>query len=80
MELYHACTLKQLRAYLRSGCILPPVRAWRDLDGATRFAKQTDRRIILRLTALKGFRPLGGHQDQAMVSDTPYTITEDFLT
>ena len=79
MELWHACTLKQLRAYLASGCILPPVRAWRSLDGATRFAKQTDRRIILRLTALKGFRELGGHQAQAMVSDSPFPLTAALL-
>lgn len=75
MVLFHVCDLKLLSKYLESGQIDNPVRAWKSLEGAVRFSKQTDRRIILRLTG-KRFRPLGGHQDQAMVSDEPYPVTE----
>lgn len=76
MVLFHVTNLKLLQKYLASGQIDGPVRAWRSLDGAVRFSKQTDRRIILRLTARRGFRDLGGHQGQAMVSDDPYPLSD----
>lgn len=68
--------LKLLQKYLASGHIENPVRAWRSLEGAVRFSKQTERRIILRLSSGKAFRELGGHQGQAMVSDAPYLVNE----
>lgn len=75
MVLFHVCDLKLLRKYLASGQIDNPVRAWKSLEGAARFSKQTERRVILRLSG-RTFRPLGGHQDQAMVSDAPYPVSE----
>lgn len=74
--LFHVCNLKLLRKYIASGQIDNPVRAWKSLEGAVRFSKQTERRIILRLSSGKKFRPLGGHRDQAMISDEPYPIDE----
>lgn len=76
MVLFHVCDLKLLNKYLQSGHIENPVRAWRSLEGAVRFSKQTERRIILRLTGKKRWRPLGGHQDQAMILDEPYPVNE----
>jgi hypothetical protein len=73
--LFHVCDLSLLQKYLASGHIDNPVRAWKSLEGAVRFSKQTDRRIILRLSG-KRFRPLGGHQDQAMISDDPYPVSD----
>lgn len=75
MVLFHVCDLKLLNKYITSGKIENPVRAWKSLAGAIRFSKQTERRIILRLTGKGSFRPLGGHQDQAMVSDDPYPLS-----
>jgi len=76
MVLFHVTNFKLLQKYLETGHIQPPVRAWRSLDGAVRFAKQTDRKLIIRLSGKGEFRDLGGHQGQAMVSDEPYPIAE----
>jgi hypothetical protein len=74
--LFHVTNLKLLKKYLETRHIQPPARAWRSLDGALRFSKQTDRKIILRLTARKEWRELGGHQGQAMWTDQPYPMSE----
>lgn len=79
MILFHVCDLKLLNKYLQSGHIENPVRAWRSLEGAVRFSKQTERRIILRLTGKGSFRELGGHQGQAMISDEPYPVSEIYF-
>lgn len=79
MILWHVTNLKLLNKYLKSGKILAPVRAWKSLDGATRFAKQTDRYLIIRIKGSGQFRNLGGHQGQAMVSDIDYPLTEQDL-
>ena len=74
MVLFHCTNLALLQKYIESGQIDNPVRAWRTLAGAVRFSKQTDRKIILRLAARKDFRQLGGHQNEALVSDRPYRL------
>lgn len=79
MELYHVTSLQLLHRYIESGCIRAPVRAWKSLDAAVRFGKQTDRRLILRISPGKHFRPLGGHRGQAMVSDVDYPIDAEDL-
>lgn len=79
MVLYHCCTYKLLCIYLAQGYINNPVRAWRSLNGAERFSKQTDRKIILRLTGRGEFRELGGHQGEAMISDSKYKLTKEDL-
>lgn len=78
MTLFHVTTLKLINKYLASGQINNPVRAWKSLDGALRFSKQTGRPIIIRLNG-SHFRPLGGHQDQAMIRDIPYPLSETDL-
>jgi hypothetical protein len=74
--LFHVTNPKLLNKYIASGHIDGPVRAWRSLEGALRFSKQTDRFVILRINARKGWRILGGHQGQAMVTDTPYPMSK----
>lgn len=76
MVLWHATSLKKLSRYLERGHILPPVRAWRSLEGAERFSRQTGRRIILRLHAKGSFEPLGGHRGQALVSYAPHPLRD----
>lgn len=79
MILWHVTTLDLLNKYLESGKILAPVRAWKSLEGATRFAKQTDRHLIIRIKGNGEFKELGGHQNQAMVSDKNYLIKREDL-
>ncbi len=68
MAVYHVTTLKKLSRYEQTGVILPPVRAWRTVESAERFSKQTGRRVILRLTDGWGWSPLDGHQGEAVVT------------
>lgn len=79
MILWHVTNLKLLNKYLETGKILAPVRAWKSIEGATRFAKQTERTIILLIKANGSFKELGGHQGQAMVSSEDYILTKEML-
>ena len=49
MIVYHVTSLKKLNKYIESGMILPPVRAWEDIEQAERMSISTGRKIILRL-------------------------------
>lgn len=49
MVVYHCCSLKKLNKYLKTGGIIPPVRAWENIQQAERMSKSTGRKIILRL-------------------------------
>ena len=40
MIVYHVTSLKKLNKYIASGMILPPVRAWEDIEQAERMAYQ----------------------------------------
>lgn len=79
MELFHVTTPKLITKYQEQGQINNPVRAWTSISAAERFARQTERRVILRITAKSGWRPLGGHQGQAMIKDTPLKFPECIL-
>lgn len=67
MIVWHVTTYKKLSQYLRSGAILPPVRAWESVDEAERFSKSTGRRVILRLRFPECAERLPGHQGKAYV-------------
>lgn len=66
--IYHVTTLRKLARYKASDdFISPPVRAWRTIEAAERFSKQTGRRVILRLVLDPRWKPLEGHRDEALV-------------
>lgn len=75
MIVYHCTTFKKLCRYRKSGGILPPVRAWKTMDEAVRFSKQTGRKIILRLKFPPHAEQLPGHKGMAMVLHEKYTLT-----
>lgn len=74
MVVWHVCTAKKFKRYQQSGCILPPVRAWKTSGAAERFSKQTGRRLILRLKFPGDVTPLEGHRGEAVVLDRPYRL------
>lgn len=67
MIVYHVTTWKKLNRYMSNGGIKPPVRAWKTIEEAERFSKQTGRRIILRLKVPDDAETLGGHKGMAVV-------------
>lgn len=72
MIVYHVTTYKKLMKYIQTGYILPPVRAWINIQQAERMSKSTARRIILRLKFPNDVNKLEGHFNQAVVLNTPY--------
>jgi hypothetical protein len=67
MIVYHVCTLNKLKKYEKTGYILPPVRAWENIEQAQRMSLSTGRRIILRLKFPDNAPKLEGHFNQARV-------------
>ena len=76
MIVYHVCTTNKLRRYyqMSGGYILPPVRAWENIQQAERFSKSTGRKIILRLKFPDDAPKLEGHFNQARVLHEPYKL------
>ena len=74
MIVYHVTSLKKLNKYIESGMILPPVRAWEDIEQAERMSISTGRKIILRLRFPDNAEKLEGHFNQAMVLYEPYIL------
>lgn len=67
MIVYHVCSAKKLDKYRKTGFILPPVRAWENIEQAQRMSISTGRRVILRLRFPKNAPKLEGHFNQAKV-------------
>lgn len=67
MIVYHCCSAKKLKQYIEAGHILPPVRAWENIEQAERMSLSTGRRIILRLRFPANAEKLPGHFGQARV-------------
>ena len=74
MIVYHVTSLKKLRKYLANGKILPPGRAWENVEQAERMSLATGRRIILRLKFPDNAPKLEGHFNQARVLYEPYVL------
>jgi len=74
MIVYHVCSCKKLQRYLQGGCILPPVRAWENIEQAERFSKNTGRKIILRLKFPNNADKLEGHFNEARVLPYKYKL------
>ena len=67
MIVYHVCSNKKLQRYIKSGGIMPPVRAWENIEQAERMSISTGRRVILRLRFPDNAEKLEGHFGQARV-------------
>ncbi len=74
--IYHVTTLKKLSRYLEHKMIMPPVRAWKNIEYAEKFSKQTGRQIILRLKLDNTFDQLPGHKGNAIVSLSAYHLMD----
>lgn len=66
MVVWHVCSFKKLCRYIKAGLILSPIRAWRNIESAERFSKQTGRRIIVRLKFPDSAATLPGHKGEAV--------------
>lgn len=76
MIVYHTCSYRKLQRYLKTGFILPPVRAWETIEHAGRMSLSTGRRIILRLRFPNNAEKLSGHYNAARVLYTKYKIRD----
>lgn len=77
LTVYHVCGLSKLFRYLQRGVILPPVRAWTDIQAAERFSRATGRPIILVLKFdIERVRRLEGHSGKAVFIQEPYNISK----
>ena len=47
MTVYHVTTPKKFERYLRTGCILAPVRYWACRQSADRWARRTGRSVVV---------------------------------
>lgn len=74
MVVFHVCSLKKLLKYQKTGAIMPPIRAWENIQQAERMSKSTGRRIILRLKFPNNCQKLSGHFNQARVLYTCYEL------
>jgi hypothetical protein len=74
MIVYHVTSKKKFLKYITNGFILGPVRAWKTIDAAQRFSKQTGRRIILRLKFPEDALPYHGHRHEAVYIKGSYKI------
>ena len=75
MIVFHVCSLKKLKKYEKAGKILPPVRAWENIEQAQRMSISTGRRIILRLKFPDNADKLEGHFNQARVLNQPLNFS-----
>lgn len=71
---WHCCSYRKLQRYLKTGCILPPVRAWETIEQAQRMSISTGRKIILRLRFPDDAQKLEGHFNQARVLTCPLKL------
>lgn len=74
MIVWHVCSHKKLLKYMKSKKILPPVRAWENIEQAQRMSISTGRRIIIRLKFPNNAEKLEGHFGQARVLNRPLNI------
>lgn len=74
MIVWHVTSRKKLLKYIEQRGIKPPVRAWKNINDAERFSKQTGRVIILRLKFSSNALMLEGHQNKAVYLNEFYDL------
>lgn len=70
---YHVTTVKKLKKYGATGCILSPVRFWKYKDSAIAWSKKTGRDIILSINITVAY-PLPDHKPLYHAYWTPENI------
>lgn len=73
---YHVTTKKKIMKYIKNGRTDAPIRAWKTIQEAERFSKQTGRRIIVRLKLPDNTSNLFGHKGMAVQFDYPCETKE----
>ena len=58
---YHVTTEKKVDRYIKTGCILSPVRFWNSLEQARAWARKTGRGVVLMIYATRVY-PLPDHK------------------
>ena len=79
MKVYHVCGISKFQTYLKSGYILPPVRAWKNIKEAERFSCQTGRQIIIRLKFPNNAKQLEGHKGEALYLDYRFELPKELM-
>lgn len=74
MIVYHVCSYRKLQRYIKTGAIMPPVRAWENIEQAQRMSISTGRKIILRLRFPENAEKLDGHFNEARVINQPLSL------
>ena len=74
MIVYHCIGASKLRRCLFQGYLPPIVRAWKKIESAERFSKQTGRQIILCLKFPDDAKQLYGHRGEAVYVDNIYPL------
>lgn len=80
MIVYHVIGASKLARCLCNGCLTAPVRAWKKIESAERFSKQTGRQIILRLKFPDddSVKQLAGHRGEAVYINGFYPLSQIF--
>ncbi len=71
---YHVTTTRKLERYKQTGCILPPVRFWPNLETAQRWAKRTLRDVIIKFECEESY-PLPDHRPARWTREHVKTYT-----
>lgn len=74
MIVYHVTSAKKLDKYRKTGYIMPPIRAWENIQQAERMSISTSRPIILRLKFPNHADKLEGHFNEARVMKIKYKV------
>jgi len=74
MIVFHVCSYKKLDKYKKTGYIMPPVRAWENIEQAVRMSISTGRQVILRLKFPDNVDKLDGHYGEARVLNYRYDV------
>jgi len=74
MIVFHVCSYKKLGKYKKTGYIIPPVRAWENMEQAVRMSKSIGRQVILRLRFPDDADKLEGHYGEARVLNYRYNV------
>ena len=80
MIVYHVISSRKLARCLNTGMLTAPVRAWKTIESAEGFSKQTGRQIFLRLKFPNdgSVKQLKGHKGNAVYIDGYYSLTSIF--
>lgn len=79
MIVYHVCSPKKYKKYVKNGGIKKPVRGWDNIQQAERMSISTGRTVILRLKFPDKCDRLDGHFNQAVIMHEDYIFNNSLL-